>query len=69
MEFDHKPMSQCTIADYTARLEHMSQAPEVEEAYRGALQGIMAKACDELRYLDEHLDFKDRNFWFNLPNL
>jgi hypothetical protein len=29
----------------------------------------MAKACDELRYLDEHLDFKDRNFWFNLPNL
>lgn len=60
MGFDRRPMSQCIIADYVARQEHMSHAPHIEESYRKRLQETMAKACDELRHWDEHLDFKDQ---------
>jgi hypothetical protein len=49
------------IADEVGRLPEI--APELSDSRRSELRGKAAAIQEQLRYLAEHLDFKDLEFW------
>lgn len=69
LRFERKPMQRADFSDYIRRLNLMQNPPEFTGEYLAALQAHMVKARDELSYLNENLEFRDRDYWFNLPKL